>query len=200
MAAPVPPLTLDLKATFNTAAPGDPFESTPFFDPDQPTPPAKLEYLIALEQLCRGAATTPYACTGLNFNHNDSASADGLWRWAERYAPGAKALRASVTRSLSTSVTGNVAPAEVTATVSVPGSGDRVDIPSSQANGFEVYPLTAITLIDRTSDEFISSPSDGDNRLLELTPTRAATIEEYEGQHLFGFGGQVRGVLDLTPL
>jgi len=190
MAAPVQPIIFDMKATFG--------DSDPFFSATNPTPPAKLEYLVSLELLVRGAVTTPYAGTGLNTNHNDKAGT--YWFWAHIFAPATISARIYVTR-VPTFTSGPTANATVRNTKTDPGSGDRIDIPPGMGDAGESTDMGELVRIDKGGTAYdIVGPANGDDRKVEVEEAKAPVLEEFEGTLLFGVGFEPFQSLDLNAL
>jgi hypothetical protein len=191
MAQPVEPVVANLKDLAGS--------TEPFFFATQPTPPARLEYLVSLNLKVLGAAMTPYACTGLNTIAAEAAGT--AWQAIQVFGPGTHAARVYATISWSNAV-GTVADAQITNVVTNPAANDRIDIPSPSGNGGTLNQLTegGATVV-RGSDTYDNAPTaDGTNRLVEITAALAPVVEEFSLDNLFGFTCRPNPVLDLSAI
>lgn len=164
----------------------------------EPAPPARMEYLAAVDALGLQATLGGYAVTGLHFNALAAGGTD--WHWAQMIGAGHDAMRGIHTRSTTQTPT-TVGPpdAEMFSSSSGATASDEIIVPCP-ASGVDVYPPLGGAVVVKGSLTKDTTPAAPVNRLFELTPSREPLLEEFNGRLLIGFTGEPILVADPATL
>lgn len=160
-------------------------------------PPARIEYLSALDRLGLVASVGAYGCPALQTNFYNASGT--YWRWRYVVSPATRRMRGIWTRSLNED--GSAATTtEAFNDESGAGGSNRIDIPAP-GTGTEVYdpmdPFPAIAW-GALNDE--ATPSGPLNRLHEVVESRSAGVEVFEARYAVGFTGYPEPVADLAAV
>lgn len=171
------------------------------------TPPARLEYLTALNERLLGLACTPYAVTALLGDYRvKRASWDGdsggRWLVAQRIACGARSMRPRLTVAAEGGSGGESAPASIYSESSGGTASDEILIASTVGGGRALTQMTlgGVVLAVDGADSWEPAPAAAQDRLVELTPRLAPATERFELEEIEGFAGEVRLVPDLSVI
>jgi hypothetical protein len=160
-------------------------------------PPARIEYLAALDALGLAACIDPYAIPALHF---DPSQAQGTyWNWHQVISPGVRAMRPVVTRSPDTSGSSTLSDTELWSVASGSAAADTVLVEGA-AGGSETFPPTPQAQVVVGSAYYDASPTAASLRMFELTEDREPYVERFWGRRCVGASGELQPVADISAV
>lgn len=172
------------------------------------TPPARLEYLSALNERILGLATTPYAITAMLGDYRPDVASnigatDKRWLIAHRIAVGARSLRPRVLFAAAGLGANPTIDCDIySASSGATEATDRIEIRNPLTQGAPGYSAidTGKAVLVAGADNWVPAPGAAQDRLVELTPALAPSTEKIEIDGVQGFAGEVRLVPDLLVI